>query len=203
MDITGPKDFDLLVVGGGINGAGVARDAAGRGLSVLLAEKGDLGCATSSWSSKLIHGGLRYLEYYEFRLVRGVARRARGAAQDRGAPGVAAAIRHAARSGAQAALDDPRGPVPVRPSRPAHHAAGGSQAVRLDRTPYGAGLKTELKHGFVYSDCRVDDARLVIVNAVAAQARAPKSAPEPSAPGWSGRAASGRPASPVRQARRL
>ena len=67
--LTPLEDFDLLVVGGGINGAGVARDAAGRGLSVLLAEKGDLGCATSSWSSKLIHGGLRYLEYYQFRLV--------------------------------------------------------------------------------------------------------------------------------------
>ena len=62
--------YDLLVIGGGINGAGIARDAAGRGLKVLLCEKGDLGGATSSASSKLIHGGLRYLEYYEFRLVR-------------------------------------------------------------------------------------------------------------------------------------
>ena len=62
-------NFDLIVIGGGINGAGVARDAAGRGLSVLLVEKNDLASATSSWSSKLIHGGLRYLEQYEFRLV--------------------------------------------------------------------------------------------------------------------------------------
>src|SRR6059058_1105461 len=61
---------DLLVVGGGINGVGIARDAAGRGLSVVLCEKGDLGQGTSSRSGKLIHGGLRYLEYYEFRLVR-------------------------------------------------------------------------------------------------------------------------------------
>ena len=61
---------DLLVIGGGINGAGIARDAAGRGLSVVLCEKGDLAEATSSRSSKLVHGGLRYLEYYEFRLVR-------------------------------------------------------------------------------------------------------------------------------------
>src|SRR3989304_3072103 len=60
---------DLLVVGGGVNGAGIARDAAGRGLSVLLVEKDDLASATSSSSSKLIHGGLRYLEHYEFRLV--------------------------------------------------------------------------------------------------------------------------------------
>ncbi len=61
--------YDLLVIGGGINGAGIARDAAGRGLSVLLAEQDDLAAATSQWSTKLIHGGLRYLEYYEFRLV--------------------------------------------------------------------------------------------------------------------------------------
>ena len=62
--------YDLLVIGGGINGAGIARDAAGRGLKVLLCEKGDLAEATSSSSTKLIHGGLRYLEHYEFRLVR-------------------------------------------------------------------------------------------------------------------------------------
>ena len=64
-----PPIFDLLIVGGGINGTGIARDAAGRGLSVLLVEQGDLACATSSWSTKLIHGGLRYLEHFEFRLV--------------------------------------------------------------------------------------------------------------------------------------
>jgi len=62
--------FDLLVVGAGINGAGIARDAAGRGLRVLLVEQGDIAAATSQWSTKLIHGGLRYLEHYEFRLVR-------------------------------------------------------------------------------------------------------------------------------------
>ena len=61
---------DVLIIGGGINGAGIARDAAGRGLSVVLAEKGDLASATSSSSTKLVHGGLRYLEHYEFRLVR-------------------------------------------------------------------------------------------------------------------------------------
>src|SRR4029078_9707550 len=62
--------YDLLVIGGGIHGAAVARDAAGRGLKVMLAEKGDYACATSSASSKLIHGGLRYLEHLELRLVR-------------------------------------------------------------------------------------------------------------------------------------
>ena len=65
-----PATVDLLVIGGGVNGAGVARDAAGRGLSVVLCEKGDLAGGTSSRSGKLVHGGLRYLEYYEFRLVR-------------------------------------------------------------------------------------------------------------------------------------
>ena len=64
------KLFDLFIIGGGINGAGIARDAAGRGLSVCLADKGEIGGATSSWSTKLIHGGLRYLENYEFKLVR-------------------------------------------------------------------------------------------------------------------------------------
>ena len=61
--------YDIFIIGGGINGSGIARDAAGRGLRVCLAEKGEVGCATSSWSTKLIHGGLRYLENYEFRLV--------------------------------------------------------------------------------------------------------------------------------------
>jgi glycerol-3-phosphate dehydrogenase len=64
------QDCDVLIVGGGINGAGIARDAAGRGLSVVLGEKDDLASHTSSASTKLIHGGLRYLEYYEFGLVR-------------------------------------------------------------------------------------------------------------------------------------
>ena len=63
------KMFDIFIIGGGINGAGIARDASGRGLKVYLAEKGKVGSATSSWSSKLIHGGLRYLENYEFKLV--------------------------------------------------------------------------------------------------------------------------------------
>ncbi len=64
------KVFDLFIIGGGINGVGIARDASGRGLSVCLADKGEIGGATSSWSTKLIHGGLRYLENYEFKLVR-------------------------------------------------------------------------------------------------------------------------------------
>src|ERR1700704_6111428 len=68
--ISGMADFDLAIIGGGINGVGIARDAAGRGLSVLLVEQSDLASGTSSASTKLIHGGLRYLEHYWFRLVR-------------------------------------------------------------------------------------------------------------------------------------
>ena len=67
---TSPSIYDLAIIGGGINGCGIARDAAGRGLKVFLCEQHDLGSGTSSASTKLIHGGLRYLEYYEFRLVR-------------------------------------------------------------------------------------------------------------------------------------
>ncbi|MEI9982538.1 MAG: FAD-dependent oxidoreductase [Aliidongia sp.] len=89
-------EFDLLIVGGGINGVGIARDAAGRGHSVLLCEQGDLAQATSAASTKLIHGGLRYLEYYEFRLVARGADRARAAAGDRAAYHLAAALRAAA-----------------------------------------------------------------------------------------------------------
>lgn len=165
-----PDPIDLLVVGGGINGAGIARDAAGRGLSVLLVEKDDLASATSSWSSKLIHGGLRYLEQYEFRLV------AEALAEREVLLKVAAHLVWPAR------FIMPHVPG-LRPrwmiraglflydhlSRRA--SLPGSHAVRLDSPPYNAGLNEQLKHGFIYSDCRVDDARLVVANALDAQAR--------------------------------
>ena len=164
------KKYDLLVVGGGINGAGIARDAAGRGLSVLLVEKGDLASATSSASSKLIHGGLRYLEHYEFRLV------AEALAEREVLLKVAAHLVWPAR------FVIPHVPE-LRPrwmiraglflydhlSRRA--SLPGSNAVRLDATPYNAGLQPQFRHGFVYSDCRVDDARLVVANAMDARAR--------------------------------
>ena len=114
---------DLLVIGGGINGAGIARDAAGRGLSVVLCEKGDLAEATSSRSSKLVHGGLRYLEYYQFRLVReALAERevlvALGAARRLADP-----LRAAALAAGPAGVDAAHRPVPLRPHRrPAHPA---------------------------------------------------------------------------------
>ena len=164
------NNYDLLVVGGGVNGAGIARDAAGRGLSVLLVEKDDLACATSSSSSKLIHGGLRYLELYEFRLV------AEALAERETLLRVAAHLVWPAR------FVIPHVPE-LRPrwmiraglflydhlSRRA--SLPGSKAVRLDVPPYSSGLQPQLKHGFAYSDCRVDDARLVIANAMDARER--------------------------------
>jgi glycerol-3-phosphate dehydrogenase len=160
--------YDLLVIGGGINGAGIARDAAGRGLSVLLVEKDDLASATSSASSKLIHGGLRYLEQYEFKLV-----------------AEALAEREVLLATARHLVWPARFVMPHVPElRPRwmiraglflydhltrRVSLAGSKGVRLDRPPFNSGLKAELKHGFEYSDCRVDDARLVVANAVGAR----------------------------------
>ena len=161
---------DLLVVGGGINGAGVARDAAGRGLSVVLAEKRDLAAATSSASSKLIHGGLRYLEHFEFRLV------AEALAEREIMLRIAGHLTWPTRFIAPHVPElRPRWMIRTGLFLYDHLARRsllpGSQAVRLDRAPYASGLRPELKHGFVYSDCRVDDARLVVVNALDAAAR--------------------------------
>ena len=163
-------EYDLLIIGGGINGAGIARDAAGRGLAVLLAEKDDLSAHTSAASSKLIHGGLRYLEHFEFRLV-----------------AEALAEREVLLKTARHLVWPARFVMPHVPElRPRwmirtglflyDHLARraslpGSQAVRLDAPPFGAGLKPHLKHGFIYSDCRVDDARLVVSNAMDARLR--------------------------------
>ena len=162
------QQYDLLVIGGGINGAGIARDAAGRGLSVLLAEKDDLAAATSSCSSKLIHGGLRYLEHYEFRLV------AEALAEREVLLKVAAHLVWPARFVMPHVPElRPRWMIRAglflydhlsrRTSLP------GSRAVRLDQPPYNSGLKPQFRHGFIYSDCRVDDARLVVANALDAR----------------------------------
>jgi glycerol-3-phosphate dehydrogenase len=156
---------DLLVVGGGINGAGIARDAAGRGLSVVLVERGDLASATSSSSSKLIHGGLRYLEHFEFRLV------AEALAEREILLRVAAHLAWPTRFIAPHVPElRPRWMIRLGLFLYDHLARRsllpGSHAVRLDRPPYSAGLRPEVKHGFVYSDCRVDDARLVVANAL-------------------------------------
>jgi len=159
---------DVLVVGGGINGAGIARDLAGRGWKVVLAEQDDLASHTSSSSTKLIHGGLRYLEYYEFSLVR-------KALQERevllrSAPHIMWPLRFV---------------MPHDPSmRPAwlirlglifyDHLARrevlpGSQGIDLRGHPVGAPLKPAFTRGFVYSDGWVDDARLVVLNAIDAR----------------------------------
>ena len=161
---------DLLVIGGGINGVGIARDAAGRGLSVVLVERDDLAAATSSASSKLIHGGLRYLEHYEFRLV------AEALAEREILLRVAGHLTWPTRFVMPHVPElRPRWMIRVGLFLYDHltrrSLLPGSHAVRLDRSPYGAGLRPELKHGFVYSDCRVDDARLVVVNALDAARR--------------------------------
>src|SRR3954466_2093864 len=161
---------DLLVIGGGINGAGIARDAAGRGLSVLLVERGDLAGATSSSSSKLIHGGLRYLEQYEFRLV------AEALAEREVLLRVAGHLVWPARFVMPHVPQlRPRWMIRIGLFLYDHLARRsllpGSVPVRLDAPPYASGLKPELKHGFIYSDCRVDDARLVLANAMDARER--------------------------------
>jgi len=160
---------DLLVIGGGINGAGIARDAAGRGLSVLLVERDDLAGATSSASSKLIHGGLRYLEQYEFRLV------AESLAEREVLLRIAAHLVWPARFVMPHVPElRPRWMIRLGLFLYDHLARRsvlpGSRAVRLDRSPYASGLKKNLRYGFVYSDCRVDDARLVVANALDAAA---------------------------------
>ena len=161
---------DLLVIGGGINGAGIARDAAGRGLSVVLVEKTDLAAATSSASSKLIHGGLRYLEHSEFRLV------AEALAEREIMLRIAGHLTWPTRFVMPHVPElRPRWMIRLGLFLYDHLARRsllpGSHAVRLDRPPYASGLRAELKHGFVFSDCRVDDSRLVVVNALDAQSR--------------------------------
>jgi glycerol-3-phosphate dehydrogenase len=164
--------YDMLVIGGGINGCGIARDAAGRGLSVLLAEQGDLGGATSSASTKLIHGGLRYLETYQFRLVWEALHER--AVLLKMAPHLVAPLRFILphephlrprwmlRLGLLAydlLAWEPKG----------RRALPRSRAIDLAHDPSGAALQPHLTHGYAYADARVDDARLVILNAVSAR----------------------------------
>ena len=159
-----PASFDLLVIGGGINGVGIARDAAGRGLRVCLIERADLAACTSSASTKLIHGGLRYLEYREFRLVReSLAERERLL---RIAPHLVQPLRFIL---PHVATLRPR--WEIRAGLFLYDHLGGrrhlpgSRSVDLRREPAGMALKSHYERGFAYSDCRVDDSRLVVVNA--------------------------------------
>lgn len=162
--------YDLLVIGGGINGAGIARDAAGRGLGVLLCEKGDLAEATSSSSTKLIHGGLRYLEYYEFRLVREALKERERLLKI--APHIIWPLRFVLPY-----VDGlrPRWILRIGLFLYDHLARlktlQGSASVRLRQSPLGAPLQDRITTGFLYSDCWVEDARLVVLNAADAAAR--------------------------------
>ncbi len=162
--------FDLAIVGGGVNGCGIARDAAGRGLSVFLCERNDFASATSSASTKLIHGGLRYLEHFEFRLVR-------EALIER------EILLHAA----------PHIIWPLRFVLPHHkgmrpawflrlglfvydHLGGrkrlpGTRTLDLRRDPVGQPLNAQFTRAFEYSDCWVEDSRLVVLNALDAAER--------------------------------
>lgn len=159
-----PDHFDLAIIGGGINGAGIACDAAGRGLSVILIEAGDLAGATSSASSKLIHGGLRYLEQWEFRLVR-----------------EALAEREILLSKAPHIIQPLRFVLPhVASLRPRWMIRAGlflydhlssrttipaSRSLNLGSDAAGQPLKDSFSQGFAYWDCWVDDTRLVVLNA--------------------------------------
>ncbi len=161
------NSFDLLVVGGGVNGAGIACDAAGRGLSVLLCEMKDLAGATSSASSKLIHGGLRYLEYYEFRLVReALAEREVILFK---APHIAWPLRFIL---PHRNTVRPRWVVRtglfIYDNLGEHPRLPGSVGVDFRRSPAGAPLKDSIVYGFEYSDGWIDDARLVVLNAISA-----------------------------------
>ncbi len=160
-------EYDLAVIGGGINGAGIAADAAGRGLKVVLLESDDFASGTSSASSKLLHGGLRYLEQYAFRLVR-----------------AALVEREVLLHKAPHLVKPLRFVLPVTPGmRPAwllrlglflydtmaRRTLPATQSVRLSRFADRMGFQPHLERAFVYSDCWTDDARLVIANVLTAQ----------------------------------
>jgi glycerol-3-phosphate dehydrogenase len=163
-------DFDLAIIGGGINGTGLARDAAGRGLRVLLVEMNDLASGTSSASSKMIHGGLRYLEHYAFHLVR-----------------EALAEREVLLRMAPHLVRPLRLTIPVMPKRHsaivlrlglllydwlgARKLLPRSRTLDLTHNPVGQPLKRFFRTGFEYSDCLVDDSRLVVLNALDAAER--------------------------------
>lgn len=164
MSVPLSDSVDLLIIGGGINGVGIARDASGRGLRVALCEMGDLAEGTSSASSKLVHGGLRYLEQFEFRLVREAL--AEREVLLRTAPHIVRPMRFL---------------IPHVPElRPIWMMRAGlflydrlsrrvtlpaSSSVDLTTSALGAAFKPGLRRGFLYSDCWVDDARLVVINA--------------------------------------
>lgn len=161
---------DLAIIGGGINGAGIARDAAGRGLKVLLLEKGDLGRATSSASSKLIHGGLRYLEQFAFRLVR-------ESLNEREVMLTIAPHLVRPMTFVLPHTPDARPVWMLRLGLWLYDHLGKrrrlapSAHVNLRETQWGRALNGRFKDGFTYADCWVDDARLVVLTALDAAER--------------------------------
>jgi len=158
-------DFDLAIIGGGINGTGLARDAAGRGLRVLLVEMNDLASGTSSASTKLIHGGLRYLERRAFRLVREALREREVLL--RMVPHVIRPMRFMLPP-----LPGARWPLTLRFALFLYDMLGARKLLPAARTvdlthhPVGQPLKRLFRYGFEYSDCAVDDSRLVVLNAL-------------------------------------
>ena len=162
--------FDLIVVGGGVNGAGIARDAVGRGLSALLCEKDDLAQGTSSRSGKLVHGGLRYLEYYEFRLVREAL--IEREVLLRAAPHIIWPMRFVLPHS-----PEQRPAWMVRAGLFLYDHLGGrkilppTRILDLLQAPEGEPLRKNFKRAFEYSDCWVDDARLVVLNVLDVQKR--------------------------------
>jgi glycerol-3-phosphate dehydrogenase len=162
-------DFDLAIIGGGINGAGLARDAAGRGLRVLLVEMNDLASGTSSASTKLIHGGLRYLEHGAFRLVREAL--AEREVLLRMAPHLIRPLRF------MLPLPGKRSPILLRLGLFIYDHLGGRKLLPATRTvdlthhPVAQPLKLSFRYGFEFSDCLVDDSRLVVLNALDAAER--------------------------------
>ena len=166
MEFLSQDAYDLAIIGGGINGCGIARDAAGRGLKVYLCEQGDLGSATSSASSKLLHGGLRYLETGQFRLVR-------EALEERNivlslAPHIAYPLRFLLLYRHRPKWKIRCGLLLYDLLREKSEVFPRSQAIAIeDRAVFAP----TVKDGFLYSDCWVDDSRLVVLNAVDAAKR--------------------------------
>jgi glycerol-3-phosphate dehydrogenase len=159
------QNYDLCIIGGGINGAGIARDAAGRGLRVLLVEKGDLASATSSASTKLIHGGLRYLEHFEFKLVRDSLK------ERETLLGIAPHIIHPMtfvlpHSKEQRPYWMINAGLFLYDNLAKRRWLQKSRAVNFKDNFYGRALKEKFEKGFAYSDCWVDDSRLVVLNAM-------------------------------------
>lgn len=157
-------DCDVLVVGGGINGAGIARDIAGRGLCVALCERDDLAAHTSSASTKLIHGGLRYLEHYEFALVRKAL--AEREVLLRAAPHIMRPLRFVMPHTGQRNALLIRAALFLYDRLARRELLPGSESVRLSCHPAGRALQPAFRQAFVYSDGWVDDARLVVLNAL-------------------------------------